>query len=114
MEQFGDIVRTDETFNREPPVPDDEPAEVYADETCPVISTWWFVCSRSSAACPSRMNVLPLTPAARGESRFVALAAPVVAPVSMNRLALDEADDEAFEVLGLAPGLALPVGLLVG
>jgi hypothetical protein len=58
------------------------------------------------------MYVLPLAPPATDESRFAALAAPLVAPVNMNRLALDDADDDAFEVLGLAPGLALPVGLL--
>jgi hypothetical protein len=58
------------------------------------------------------MYVLPPAPAADDESRLVAFAPPLVAPVSMNRLALDDADDGGFEVLGLAPGLALPVGLL--
>ena len=44
---------------------------------------------------------------------------PLVAPVNMNRLlAVDAADEGAFEVPGLAPaevpGLVVPVGLLVG
>ena len=43
---------------------------------------------------------------------------PLVAPVSMNRLAVDDADDGAFEVLGLAPadapGLVPALGPLVG
>jgi len=58
------------------------------------------------------MYVPPLTPAADDESRLAASAPPLVAPVSMNRLALDEVAGRGFEVLGLAPGLALPVGLL--
>jgi hypothetical protein len=111
LEQLDEIVRTDDTFNRWPLALDEE---VYEDEICPLISTWWFACSRSSAACPSRMYVPPVTPAVRDVSRLVALAAPVVAPVNMNRLAVDDPDDDRLEVLGLAPGLALPVGRLVG
>jgi hypothetical protein len=58
-------------------------------------------------------------PAAGDLLLVVALALPpIVAPVSMNRLAVDDADEDAFEVLGLAPadvpGLVPAVGLLVG
>jgi hypothetical protein len=56
---------------------------------------------------------VPALPPESDESRFAALAPPVVAPDSMNLLIPDDVDDEAFEVLGLAPGLALPVGLLL-
>jgi hypothetical protein len=112
-------MRTDWTFNRWPLKLDEEvPEELYEDETCPVISTWWFRCCRNSAVCPSSMYV-PLAPAAGDGSLLVVLALPrLVAPVSMNRLAVDDAGEDEFEVLGLAPGdaprLAPPGRLLLG